>query len=171
MNYLLERPEGRSVYNLEYVDWGSQSIVQSKFQRTASFLGKDVQENIRVLVRQYFSRKFPKKVFRMNALLSSLRVPHSRLARRDASKGLRKMQNAFSLSRSFSWLIWLKLYLFDVHVLMQHIFRTFTRKTSRRRWWISKRTLKKRSYLFYGYEVQMHPLSLCGTHEILRPIM
>jgi hypothetical protein len=74
-------PKARSVYNLEYVDWGSQSIVQSKFQRTASFLGKDVQENIRVLVRQYFSRILSKKVLEGTLFSLSPWLPHSRFAR------------------------------------------------------------------------------------------
>ncbi len=43
------------------VDWGSQSIAQSKFQRTAPQEGKDFQENIRILLRQSFSRNIRKE--------------------------------------------------------------------------------------------------------------
>ncbi len=86
---------------LEYVDWGSQSIAQSKFQRTAPSDGKDFQEDIWIFVRQYFSRKFPKKVLGMNVRLLVLRAPHSHLSQACRPKGRRKMQTAFSLSRPF----------------------------------------------------------------------
>ena len=59
LNYML-RTEVRSGF-LNF-DWGSQSIAQSKFQRTGSQGGKGFQEASRIFLRQSFSRKFSKKV-------------------------------------------------------------------------------------------------------------
>ena len=83
-------PEGPFRINLEYVDWGSQSIVQSKFQRTGSRYGKDFQEDICVLLRQYFSRKKRKKLWKERGcflvpLTNPLRWAH-RIDRRDRGK-------------------------------------------------------------------------------------
>ena len=62
------------------VDWGSQSIAQSKFQRTTPQEGKDFQENIRILVRQSFSRQFRKKFYEGTLSFLFLRSPRPRYA-------------------------------------------------------------------------------------------
>ena len=54
-----DEPEGSPRINLEYVDWGSQSIVQSKFQRTAPFLGERCSRE--------HSRFAPSILFRKNS--------------------------------------------------------------------------------------------------------
>jgi hypothetical protein len=86
---------------LEYVDWGSQSIVQSKFQRTASRYGKDFQEDISISLRQYFFRKTFGIITEKER--SAFFPSDCRASRSEAiqPKGLRKMQTAFSLSRPF----------------------------------------------------------------------
>ena len=56
---LIGRTRRLARINLEYVDWGSQSIVQSKFQRTAPFLGERCSRE--------HSRFAPSILFRKNS--------------------------------------------------------------------------------------------------------
>jgi hypothetical protein len=86
---------------LEYVDWGSQSIAQSKFQRTAPTKGKDFQEDIRIFCRQYFSRNFPKKVLGRNACLSGPLIASPALRREVLTEGTAENANRVSAFKTF----------------------------------------------------------------------
>lgn len=87
---------------LEYFDWGSQSIAQSKFQRTTSFLGerfpRDHSRNLSsTFFRTFFRKTCWKEPNRFLGLLS-----HSpRSSRRLAPKGWQTMQTGSSRSRPF----------------------------------------------------------------------
>ena len=56
-------------------DWGSQSIAQSKFQR-ASRLGKEDQQKVSFLIRQYFSRRIFKNFEKGSGPLLTFRLLH-----------------------------------------------------------------------------------------------
>jgi hypothetical protein len=86
---------------LEYVDWGSQSIAQSKFQRTGPTKGKDFQEDIWNFCRQYFSRKFPKKVLGRNACLSGPLIASLALCGAVLTEGTAENANAVFLFKTF----------------------------------------------------------------------
>lgn len=87
---------------MEYFDWGSQSIAQSKFQRTASFLGKGFQEDIRLLARQHISEIFSEKLAERTIPISRPRTTSPRTSMRLALRGRRTMQTTFRRSSSFS---------------------------------------------------------------------
>jgi hypothetical protein len=97
---LLENPSSEDdrtrtgVRVLEYVDWGSQSIAQSKFQRTVPTEGKDFQEDIWNFCRQYFSRKFPKKVLGRNACLAGPLIASLALRHEVLTEGTAENANA-----------------------------------------------------------------------------
>lgn len=97
MNYLknLSSEDDRTqaeAWVLEYFDWGSQSIAQSKFQRTVPTEGKDFQENIRVFLRQYFFGKNRKNVGR-NENFSWPLEPRPRVWREALIEGIAEHAN------------------------------------------------------------------------------
>jgi hypothetical protein len=105
-------PEGSHRLTWNNVDWGSQSIAQSKFQRTAPRRGKDFKENIRILVRQPFSRSFRKKFYEGTLGLLLFRSARPRLAR-DVERGDRKNEKRNILFKTF--LLGQKLYVVSAY--------------------------------------------------------
>jgi hypothetical protein len=83
------------------VDWGSQSIAQSKFQRTTPQEGKDFQENIRILLRQSFSRINRKKFWEGTVGFSFALFASPAIGARYWTQGSANMWTLFSLSRPF----------------------------------------------------------------------
>src|SRR3954471_3029069 len=101
MNYYWNRPEGLLLYNLEYVDWGSQSIVQSKFQRTAPFLGERCsREHSRFLPSILFPNFSEKSFGKERAFLFRLRC-RIRVLRERFTEGTAEHGNCVFLIKTF----------------------------------------------------------------------